>query len=313
MTQSSPKISRSALALLFNLLSTPKMVLCAEQCNSRQEYQDLLAARLLTPICSNPSSVCIDGVERDIVSNATGPRLGYFSAGAGWVNVPVELLQRYRIDPFRVLSAVRHWLEISDRSPISTLQHDAIWDLGETWVGKRKLAILFMRRAHLPQSMQQLRQSLQVFPRRKSAMVLTDTPANRFGPHLPGELLCIEFMDLVPQGEVTVSAIDKEIIGELIGLGIPKRKQSGPVSCSQDGGELVVNGVIYRFKGLIHRSIVRQLYEAWDRGEPRVRKEMLLETAESKSNTISQAFSGCKTQWRKVIDYGEGCSWLIYP
>lgn len=311
MISSSPKISRSALALLFDLLSTPKMELSAEQFIAREEYLELLAARLLTPVSSTPTSVCIDGRDHDIIPNATGPGFGYFSTGAGWVSVPMEALQRYRADPLRVLAVLRQWLEISDRSSIAVLQHDAVWDLGDTWVGKRKLAVLFLRRAHLPKSAQQLQQALQVFPRRKSAMVLTDVPINTFGPDLPGEPLCTDLMGLIPPGEEIVSAIDKDLIADLLGLGIPKRHHTGPVYCSEDGGELVVNGFTYRFNGLIHRSIVRQLYEAWDGGEPRVRKEVLLETAESKSNTISQAFSGCKTDWRKAIDYGDGCGWLI--
>lgn len=310
MIPSSLNISRSALELLFDLLSTPKMELSAEQFKSRHEYRELLAARLLTPVSSTPVSVCIDGHDYDIIPNATGPGFGYFSAGAGWVNVPMEDLQRYQVDSLRVFAVLRNWLDISDRSPIASLQHDVIWDLGDTWVGKRKLAVLFVRRAHLPVSMHLLRQALQIFPRRKSAMVLTDLPFHHFGPDLPGEPLCTDLMGLISPGEEAVSTIDKELIADLLGLGIPKRNQNGPVYCSEDGGELVVNGETYRFNGLIHRSIIRQLYEAWQGGESRVRKEVLLETAESRSNTISQAFSGCKNEWRKVIDYGDGCGWL---
>lgn len=311
MISTSPKISRSALALLFDLLSTPKMELSAEQFNAREKYRELLAARLLTPVSSTPTSVCIDGCDHDILPNATGPGFGYFSAGAGWVSVPMDALQRYRADPLRVLAILRQWLEISDRSSIAVLQHDAIWDLGDTWVGKRKLAVLFLRRAHLPKSMQQLQQVLQVFPRRKSAMVLTDVPINTFGPDLPGEPFCTDLMGLIPPGEEMVGVIDMDLIADLLGLGIPKRSQTGPVYCSEDGGELVVNGETYHFTGDIHRSIIRQLTDAWLRGEPRLRTTALLVEAESNAKAISQAFNRCKTDWRKVVGYGDGFSWLI--
>lgn len=311
MISSSPKMSRSALALLFDLLSTPKLELSAEQFNAREEYRELLAARLLTPVSSTPTSVCIDGRDHDILPNATGPGFGYFSAGAGWVSVPMEELQRYRADPLRVLSVLRQWLEISDRSAIAVLQHDAIWDLGDTWVGKRKLAVLFLRRAHLPKSMQQLQQALQVFPRRKSAMVLTDVPINTFGRDLPGEPLCTDLMGLIPPSEEMVGAIEKDLIADLLGLGIPKRSNTGPVYCSEDGGELVVNGETYHFTGDIHRSIIRQLAAAAQRGEPRLRTAAVLEDAESKVKAIKQAFKGSKENWEKVIGYGKGFCWLV--
>ncbi len=164
-----------------------------------------------------------------------------------------EALQRDRADPLRVLAVLRNWMDISDRSPIANIQHDSIWDLGDTWVGKRKLAVLFLRRAHLPKSVQQLQQTLQVFPRRKSAMVLTDVPINTFGPDLPGEPLCTDLMGLIPPGEGMVDAIDSDLIADLLGLGIPKLSHTGPVYRSEDGGELVVNGESYSFNGLIHR------------------------------------------------------------
>jgi hypothetical protein len=311
MISSSPKISRSALALLFDLLSTPKLELSAEQFNAREEYRELLAARLLTPVSSTPTSVCIDGRDHDILPNATGPGFGYFSAGAGWVSVPMEELQRYRADPLRVLSVLRQWLEISDRSAIAVLHHDAIWDLGDTWMGKRKLAVLFLRRAHIPKSMQQLKQALQVFPRRKSAMVLTDVPINTFGPDLPGEPLCTDLMGLIPPGDESVGAIDKDLIADLLGLGIPKRNHTGPVYCSEDGGELVVNGETYHFTGDIHRSIIRQLTDAWLRGEPRLRTTAVLVEAESNAKALKQVFKGSKANWENVLGYGNGFCWLI--
>ena len=311
MISPAPMISRSALALLFDLLSTPKLELSAEQFNAREECRELLAARLLTPVSSTPTLVCIHGRDHDILPNATGPGFGYFSAGAGWVSVPMEALQRYRADPLRVLSVLRQWLEISDRSAIAVLQHDAIWDLGDTWVGKRKLAVLFLRRAHLPKSMQQLQQALQVFPRRKSAMVLTDVPINTFGPDLPSEPLCTDLMGLIPPGEEMVGAIDKDLIADLLGLGIPMRNQTGPVHCLEDGGELVVNGETYHFTGDIHRSIIRQLTAAWLRGEPRLRTAAVLVEAESNAKALKQVFKGSKANWEKVLGYGKGFCWLI--
>jgi hypothetical protein len=42
-----------------------------------------------------------------------------------------------------------------------------------------------------------------------------------------------------------------------------------------------------------------------------LRTTAVLEEAESKATAMSQAFSGYKGDWKKVIGYGDGCCWLI--
>jgi|GEM_PF-6168175 hypothetical protein len=311
MSQSQPQVSRAAVSRLLDLLNTPRMELSGELSSSDAAYQELIGARLLAPAHLHPSSVYIDENNYDVIAEPTGPGYRYFSAGAGWVSVDTETLQRYRVDPIRVLAIIRDWLEISDRTPIATLTQDTIWDLGDMWLGKRKLAVLFMRRAHLSTSIHQLRQALQFFPRRKFAIVITDAQINAFGFDFPGEPLCCCLMDLIPPSDERVERIDQNLIAELLGMGLPKRVSTGPVYCSDDGGELVVNNEIYHFTGDIHRSIIRQLTDAWLSGNPRVRTSALLENAESSAKVIKQVFSGSKLEWQKIIGYGQGFSWLI--
>lgn len=311
MNQSTPQITRAAVSRLLGLLSTPRMELSEELSSSDAEYRELIGARLLAPVNLNPSSVYIGENNYVVIAEPTGSGYRYFSAGAGWVSIDTETLQRYRADPLRILALVRQWLEISDRTSIAILTQDTIWDIGDMWLGKRKLAVLFMRRAHLSTSTHQLRQALKFFPRRKSAIVITDSPINAFGSEFPGEPLCCWLMDLIPPSDERVESIDQNLIAELLGMGLPKRISTGPVYCSDDGGELVVNNETYHFTGDIHRSIIRQLADAWLSGNPKIRTSALLENAESSAKAIKQVFKGSKVEWQEIIGYGQGFCWLI--
>ncbi|MCL6417881.1 hypothetical protein MIB92_19695, partial [Aestuariirhabdus sp. Z084] len=56
--------------------------------------------------------------------------------------------------------------------------------------------------------------------------------------------------------------------------------------------------------------IIRQLFEAWESGQEKLRTAAVLENAESKASALSQAFSGCKTEWKNVVAYEKGSCWL---
>jgi len=168
-----------------------------------------------------------------------------------------------------------------------------------------------MRRAHLAASAANLRNALLNFPRRRSAIVLTDVTISSYAPSLPGEPLCIALSELLLPEQSSVSEIDKGMIGELLGYGPAPTAFRAPVSCSDDGGELHVNGEDYFFTGLTQKRIIRQLFDAWEAGQPLLRTTAVLGEAESKATAMSQAFSGYKGDWKKVIGYGDGCCWLI--
>lgn len=304
-------ISRSALALLLNLMNTPRMESAVDYLNSSGVFDEVLAARLLSPVNSGQTTTCVDGKDRELIRNPDGPDYRYFSEAVGWVDVSANGICRFRLDPQRVLALIRGWLDISQRQAVTNLQVDAIWDLGDMWVGKRRLAVLFMRRAHLAASVTNLRNALLNFPRRRSAIVLTDVAINSYGPSLPGEPLCIALGDLLLPEQLCVSVIEKDMIGELIGYGPAQTEHKAPVSCSDDGGELHVNGEDYFFTGLTQKRIIRLLFDAWEAGQSRLRTTAVLEEAESKATAMSQAFSGYKGDWKKVIGYGDGCCWLI--
>jgi hypothetical protein len=42
-----------------------------------------------------------------------------------------------------------------------------------------------------------------------------------------------------------------------------------------------------------------------------LRTAAVLENAESKASALSQAFSGCKVNWKNVVGYEKGNCWLV--
>lgn len=311
MSQEAVNISRSALTLLLDLMNTPRMESAVEYLKSAGVFDEVLAARLLSPVSSGQTTICVDDKDRELIQNPSGPGYRYFSEAIGWVDVPANESGRFRVDPQRILGIIRGWLDIPMRQSITNLQPDLIWDLGDMWVGKRRLAVLFMRRAHLAASAANLRNALSNFPRRRSAIVLTDVTINSYGPSLPGEPLCIALGDLLLPEQSLISVIEKDMISELLGYGPAHIEHREPVSCSDDGSELHVNGDDYFFTGLTQKRIIQQLFAAWEAGQLRLRTSAVLEEAESKATAMSQAFSGYKGDWKKVIGYGDGCCWLI--
>ena len=82
------------------------------------------------------------------------------------------------------------------------------------------------------------------------------------------------------------------------------------VDCSEDGSWIKVRGREYLFPGLLQKTVLRRLYEAWEGGSPRLGMQALLEEIESRSRHISQVFSGADPRWREIVGYGKGHVWL---
>jgi len=135
MTPEAVNLSRNALSLLLNLMNTPRMESTLDYLKSSGVSDEVLTARLLSPVSSGQTTICVDGRDRELIPNPDSPGYRYFSEAVGWVDVSANEIRRFRVDPQRMLNLVRGWLDISMRQPVVTLQPDAIWDLGDMWVG----------------------------------------------------------------------------------------------------------------------------------------------------------------------------------
>ena len=83
-----------------------------------------------------------------------------------------------------------------------------------------------------------------------------------------------------------------------------------PVDCSDDGGWIKVHGREYQFSGLLQKTAIRRLYEAWESGMPRLNMQNLLEDIDSRSRHISQVFGNGNRHWREIVAYSKGYVWL---
>lgn len=302
-------ISKGGLELLLRLMSTPKQEADLEYLSSVAEFGEVLRARLVYPVQSPVESICIDGLDYDLVADQEGPGYRYFSPVLGWVDADAASIKKYKVNVVAFLRCLQGLLDISAHQNATELFPGGIWDLGDTWVGKSRTAILFCRRARLSQTVYNLKSVLTSFPRRRSAIVLTDNAMSQHGPSLPGEPLCLRFMDVLLPDQQLISAIDKSLFAELLGQGVAPHINKPPVWCADDGSELVVYEKSYVFNGLNQKRIIRQLFDAWQSGEIKLRTAAVLENAESKSKTLSQAL-GKKVPWREVVSHGDGYCWL---
>ncbi|MCL6419453.1 hypothetical protein [Aestuariirhabdus haliotis] len=303
-------LSRGALALLLKIISTPKQQVDAEGLSITTDFKELLNTRMIHPLQNSATSINIDDQDCELLPCPSGSGYRYFSPGAGWVNVATTSIGKYQVSNNHFLRCVQQWLDISSHQPVAELASDILWDLGDAWFGKSRVAVLFCRRACLAQTISIVKLAFSSFARRRSAVILTDSAISQNGPPIPGEPLCITIHDLLLPDRQCVSAIDKDLLMELLGYGSSHQSKRPPIWCSEDGGELVVNGEQYIFTGLTHKRIIRQLFKAWESGQEKLRTAAVLENAESKASALSQAFSGKDKRWRDVVGYGNGNCWL---
>lgn len=303
-------LSRGALALLLKIISTPKQQVDAEDLSITTDFKELLNTRMIHPLQNSATSINVDDQDCELLPCPSGSGYRYFSPGGGWVNVPTTSIGKYQVSSNHFLRCVQRWLEISSHQSVTELASGILWDLGDVWLGKSRVAVLFCRRACLAQTISAVNLAFSSFARRRSAVILADSAISHDGPPIPGEPLCIAVHDLLLPDQQSVSAIDKDLLMELLGYGRSHQSKRPPTWCSEDGGELAVNGEQYIFTGLTHKRIIRQLFEAWESGQEKLRTAAVLENAESKASALSQAFSGKDKRWRDVVGYGNGNCWL---
>ena len=305
-----PTLNRGALALSLRVAAQSRAVISSDHITRAGDGQCLVDTGILRPFSNQVECIEIDGEDREIVWDNGSKRHRYFSPASGWVDVPADHFKSYRVDFNALLALVRRWLGMSAHTCPASLVPELFWDLGETWIGRRRIAVLFLRRSGLAETLSRARSALLRYPRRGSSLILTDRRPSEHGPDLPGDPILVSLLDLFPPDMDVLGGIDADSLTAFIGAAPKPRREWRPVECSEDGGYLRIYDRRFRFSGVTHKRIIRLLYEAWKRGEHQQRTVSVFEEAESRSRTMSQAFSGCKEEWKEAIGYGGGSCWL---
>ena len=303
-------LNGSALALLLRVVTHPRAVIDNALVAEGEDGWILVDRKLLSPFTNQAESIEIDGEDRELIWDSSSRTHRYFSPSAGWVDVPEMRSKSYRVDFNIFMAMMRQWLGISTHVTPRVLVPELFWDLGERWISRRRVAVLFLRRAGLPGTISKARTALLSFPRRGSSLIITDKRPSEYGPDLPGNPVLVSLLDIFPPDMDVLDGVDADSLASLIGAAPETSREWTPVECSEDGSRLRIHDQRYHFSGLTHKRIIRLLYEGWERGEPRLRTSYVLGEAESRSRAISQAFSGCKEDWKAAIGYGDGDCWL---
>ena len=303
-----PRLTRSALTLLLRAAGHPKALLNAALAEDFPEIGELLENRWLVPSGNRTGYIEVDGRDYELEWDSKRKAYRYFSPAAGWVTVPPDRLKSCKVHFEQLLSAIRQWLEMPERNLPESLLPELLWELGETWIGRRRMAVLFLRRAGLPETLSKVRTALLEYPRRGSCFILTDTNPSRHGPALPGAPILLPLPDLFSPNRDVLDRVDMETLAVFVGMPAQSTKEWTPVECSEDGGYLRIHDREFHSKGYVGPRIVRLLYEAWERGEPRQRTARILEEAGSKADALSQVFKN--KEWREFIGHADGYCWL---
>jgi hypothetical protein len=151
-----------------------------------------------------------------------------------------------------------------------------------------------------------------IFRRGSASINFFDPGDDRYGDIVaPADGIEVRVADLV------VTRAERDRFERVHSLGQTVRAngvKAGPlllaVDCSIDGSWIRVRGQEYLFSGLLQKMAIRRLYDALRDGSPRLSMQALLEEIESRSQHISQVFSGADPRWRRIVGYGRGHIWL---
>ena len=141
-------LSREALALLLRLLNSPTTVIAGDVLIDQfaSVADELINGGYLQPAGIIESLAAEDGGFHELTWCSQTRAYCYFSTDAGWVTVPGERLQRYRVDDNRLLDWLTQFLGISAAYRVSMLNESIFWHLGISRFGNHRVNLYFVRR-----------------------------------------------------------------------------------------------------------------------------------------------------------------------
>jgi hypothetical protein len=304
-------VSVDAMELVFQLCEQPHPEVARHVLDThfRKLGEELIAVGALVETA--PSDVVVMPVDFDDepVEFEWQPDLQAYAAfhpGRGWVVADHDARRRYRLDLEWLLRVLADEVGVASIARCSCLLDGLLWDLGDAWLHQKKRPVLFARRLSSMDNLDAVEHALVAREGRLGGALLTTSPGISRAVQLPGRHRILHVRDCVDHA-ARHFALDVDVIAGGRRWFAPGMED--PVQIGSDGGWIRIHERQYRFRGLIQRSIVQQVYEAWRDGAGRLRTQQVLETAESKSKELAQAFSG-RPEFKEIIGYDDGFCWL---
>ena len=310
MKPTSSKLERMALHLALSLASSKDSHI------SRQVIEDhfgaeadlLVSMGILAPDGHGTAIATEQDLPAIVAWQAERDSFGYFSEEGGWIDVDAAALTTFALQVRPLVSRLTSQLDVLPVGLFDELSPGVLWELGSCRLpGRAKRSSVWVARRLNDGDV--WRSFLQATRNRP-------TPDLRVVLHLAeSEVPDLPFVGnhaILAAGSVRSASdpflIDAETLAAR--LQMPQRKGS-PISVSADGGHVTVHGNSYTFSGSKQRAIVRHLYQAWVRGEPRCLTEEVLLEAESGATVrrLARAFNG-HPDWHEIIKEKGGFCWL---
>jgi hypothetical protein len=268
----------------------------------------LLEKGILRPNGLASSAVSGEDLPATVVWSPERNEFGYFSNEDGWVSVSEESLTSYVLDVQLLVRSLTAQIDLQPKGTFAEIRRDTIWDAGLCRLPQhtKRVSVWIARRLHDPDVWTEFLEAVRERPPAGTRLVISLTnnashPNQYIANHAVVAAVSLILADrpLEIDGEVAAAR-----------LKLPSR-ETKPVWLSADGGYLIVRGRSYTFRGQKHRSIVRQLFDAWDAGKPRCLTEDVLVEAECGASVrrLASLLKG-HPNWRDIIKERAGMCWL---
>ena len=310
MSDSAPPLDLQAAEFLLSVAETPDAAVSAAVLDeSFAAVAPVLKANgLLQRKDHQRAAISLTDHEDEPVSLTWSPeysRYGYFSPTVGWVTVPNDRLVLFCVDFDKLFDRLLEKLDLSPRAQRAMLTPNLLWEVGEVRLPDRskRVPIWVGRRLADPAVWKRFGDAVRARPAPGLRIVLSLTPADR----LPADVFhghsLIAVRDVADHRGI---AVEPALLAARIASG--SQVGGGPITVAADGAAVTVHGKRYTFSGSKQRTVIRQLFEAWQSGHPeRLTAEVLEAAGYSNSvNTLSKAFSK-RTDWRDFIKEQHGC------
>ncbi len=232
----------------------------------------------------------------------------HFCPEAGWVLAPMEDLKRYRVELSWFLEMLAAAVALPERVPTTSLVEDVLWDLGEGWLGKRKVTVLFGRRLTQSQNLDRACHALTNRVGRPPGMLLTTSIGLTRHIDVPGRHRIVRLKDCFKPAVAGI-AIDFEVLAAIVAGDAPLHPDQ-PIQPSAGFRLVRVGDQAFHFRGDKQRQVIEYLYTRWRDGEERVNTAVMFEDLEfSASSRLRDLFKG-HPNWQDLIGYRDGACWL---